>query len=75
MVKYLVPDPLGWSYKNMAMYMEAKNGSSVKASVNRQLPAFAKLAVCVFEQMKARSIYQNQLASQNPVSLGSDVAI
>ncbi len=43
---------LGWSYKNMATYMEAKNGVSVKASVNRKLPAFAKLAVCVFGQMK-----------------------
>ena len=43
---------LGWSYEDMAIYMEAKNGASVKASVNRQLPAFAKLAVCVFEQMQ-----------------------
>ncbi|MGB0929581.1 MAG: hypothetical protein ACPGVB_02310 [Chitinophagales bacterium] len=41
---------LGWSYKEMAIYMEAKNGSSIKASINRQLPAFAKLAVCIFEQ-------------------------
>ncbi len=40
---------LGWSYEDMAIYMEAKNGKSVKASVNRKLPAFAKLAVCVFE--------------------------
>jgi len=39
---------LGWSYEDMAVYMEAKNG----ASVNRQLPAFAKLVVCVFEQMQ-----------------------
>ena len=43
---------LGWSYNNMATYMEAKSGDSVKASVNRQLPAFAKLAVCIFEAMK-----------------------
>lgn len=43
---------LGWSYEEMAIYMEAKNGASVKSSINRQLPAFAKLAVCVFEEMK-----------------------
>ena len=45
---------LGWSYEQMALYMEAKNGASVKASVNRQLPAFAKLAVCVFEEMNRK---------------------
>lgn len=45
---------LGWSYEEMAIYMEAKNGASVKASINRQLPAFAKLAVCVFEEMNKR---------------------
>ena len=43
---------LGWSYDEMALYMEAGSGASVKASVNRQLPAFAKLAVCIFEQMQ-----------------------
>ncbi len=42
---------LNWSYEDMANYMGASNGASVKASLNRQLPAFAKLAVCVFEQM------------------------
>ena len=42
---------LGWSYDDMAIYMEAGSGASVKASINRKLPAFAKLAVCVFEQM------------------------
>ncbi len=42
---------LGWSYDDMARFIGASNGASVKASVNRQLPAFAKLAVCVFEQM------------------------
>jgi len=40
---------LGWSYEDMARYMGASGGDSVKASVNRQLPAFAKLAVCMFE--------------------------
>lgn len=47
---------LGWTYENMATYMEAKNGASVKASVNRQLPAFAKLAVCIFEQMQKNEL-------------------
>lgn len=42
---------LGWSYEDMATFMHAGSGDSVKASVNRKLPAFAKLAVCVFEQM------------------------
>lgn len=42
---------LGWSYDDMARFIGASNGASVKASINRQLPAFAKLAVCVFEQM------------------------
>lgn len=42
---------LNWSYEDIAIYMGAKNSASVKASLNRQLPAFAKLAVCVFEQM------------------------
>ena len=31
--------------------MGASSGASLKASVSRKLPAFAKLAVCVFEQM------------------------
>jgi hypothetical protein len=43
---------LGWSYDDMARFMGAENGATVKASVNRKLPAFAKFAVCVFEQMK-----------------------
>ena len=42
---------LGWSYGDMARFVGAASGASVKASVNRQLPAFAKLAVCVFEQL------------------------
>lgn len=45
---------LGWSYDDMARFMGAENGASVKASINRKLPAFAKLAVCVFEQMKQK---------------------
>lgn len=43
---------LDWSYDDMARFIGAASGDSIKASVNRQLPAFAKLAVCVFEQMK-----------------------
>lgn len=42
----------GWTYDDMARFIGASNGASVKASVNRQLPAFAKLAVCVFEQLR-----------------------
>ena len=42
---------LGWSYDDMARFIGAASGNSIKASVNRQLPAFAKLAVCVFEQL------------------------
>ncbi|MBK6931527.1 MAG: hypothetical protein IPH12_11955 [Saprospirales bacterium] len=42
---------LGWTYDDMARFIGASSGASVKASVNRQLPAFAKLAVCVFEQL------------------------
>ena len=43
---------LGWSYDEMATFMGAANGASVKASINRKLPAFAKLAVCIFEQIR-----------------------
>ena len=43
---------LGWTYEQMARFMGASSGNSLKASVSRKLPAFAKLAVCVFEQMK-----------------------
>jgi hypothetical protein len=47
---------LGWSYEDMAHFMGAENGVSVKASINRKLPAFAKFAVCVFEQMKNKKL-------------------
>ena len=42
---------LNWSYDDIARFIGAGSGASVKASVNRKLPAFARLAVCVFEQM------------------------
>jgi len=45
---------LGWSYDDMARFMGASSGNAVKASINRQLPAFAKLAVCIFETMDKR---------------------
>ena len=40
---------LGWTYNDMARFIGAESGNSLKASVSRKLPAFAKLAVCVFE--------------------------
>jgi hypothetical protein len=47
---------LGWSYEDMAHFMGAENGASIKASINRKLPAFAKFAVCVFEAMKNKNL-------------------
>jgi hypothetical protein len=46
---------LGWSYDQMAKFMGAGSGNAVKASINRQLPGFAKLAVCIFETMEKGS--------------------
>ena len=43
---------LGWSYEAMATYIGASNGATVKASINRKVPAFAKLAICVFEHLQ-----------------------
>lgn len=45
---------LNWSYEDMASFMGAASGNALKSSVSRQLPAFAKLAVCVFEEMEKR---------------------
>jgi hypothetical protein len=42
---------LNWSYEDISRFIGASNGASVKASINRKLPAFAKLAVCVFEKL------------------------
>lgn len=44
---------LNWSYNDISRFIGAKKGTSVKASINRKLPAFAKLAVCVFEKLTA----------------------
>ena len=43
---------LGWTYEQMARFMGASSGDSVKASVSRKVPGFAKLAVCVFERIR-----------------------
>jgi hypothetical protein len=47
---------LGWTYDDIAQFIHAESGNSVKSSVNRKLPAMAKLAVCVFEAMKEKSV-------------------
>lgn len=56
---------LGWSYEDMANFMNAGSGDSVKASINRKLPAFAKLAVCIFEQLHSA---QHQESPKPPMS-------
>ena len=43
---------LGWSYDDMANFIGAENAETVKSSINRKLPAFAKLAVCIFEHLQ-----------------------
>jgi hypothetical protein len=43
---------LGWSFEDMANFTDTDNPLEIKESVNQKIPAFAKLAVCVFEQMK-----------------------
>jgi hypothetical protein len=43
---------LGWSFDEIAQFIGAESGNSVKSSISRSVPAFAKLAVCVFEKMK-----------------------
>lgn len=50
---------LGWSYADIARFIGAENEGSVRASVNRQVPAFGKLAICVFEEMKKKNSAQN----------------
>ena len=44
-----------WSYDEIAHFIHAESGNSVKSSVNRKLPALTKLAVCVFEAMKGKA--------------------
>ncbi len=49
---------LGWSDDDIVRYVGAKNGTStgVDLAIDANLPDFAKLAVCVFEQMRQTSI-------------------
>ncbi len=42
-----------WTYEDIAKFSGLKNGKVVEATISRGLPAFAKLAVCVFEQLQA----------------------
>lgn len=41
----------GWTYEDVARYGRLKSAAVAKATISRGLPAFAKLAVLVFEQM------------------------
>ena len=43
---------LDWSYADIARFIGAENENAVRASINRKVPAFGKLAVCVFEEMQ-----------------------
>jgi chromatin segregation and condensation protein Rec8/ScpA/Scc1 (kleisin family) len=43
---------LGWSFEDIANFTDSENPIDLKESVSQKIPAFAKLAVCVFEQMK-----------------------
>lgn len=52
---------LGWDYEKMAAFMGGVSADALKASLSRKLPAFAKLAVCVFEEMA-----QEQEKKNNP---------
>lgn len=48
---------MGWQYDDIARYMNAGSEDAVKASISRKLPAFAKLAVCIFEQLGKADSY------------------
>lgn len=43
---------MGWSYEDMAKAMGGTSPGSIKASVSRKLPAFAKMAVCLYETLR-----------------------
>lgn len=45
-------EDLNWSYADMAGIMDASSPDSIKSSVARKIPGFAKLAVSVYEKMK-----------------------
>ena len=44
---------MNWTYEEMARFMGGVSAQSLKASVSRKLPAFAKLAVCLYEQQQS----------------------
>lgn len=43
---------LNWSYDEMADFIGAASGNTLKSSISRQVPAFGKLAICLFEKLK-----------------------
>lgn len=45
---------MNWSYADIAHYIGAESEGAVRASINRKVPAFGKLAVCVFEEMERK---------------------
>ena len=45
---------IGWSYEDMAKAMGGTSPGAIKATVSRKLPAFAKMAVCLYEKTKDR---------------------
>lgn len=47
---------LGWSHDDIAQFIGAENGNSVKSSLARKIPAFAKLAICVFENSRKMDV-------------------
>ena len=56
----MMKNALGWTYEQMAQYMGASSGASLKASISRKVPAFAKLAICVYEQMSTATDSTNK---------------
>ena len=42
---------MNWTYADIAKFIGAEGEASIRASVNRKLPAFAKLAVCIYEKI------------------------
>ncbi|MFN0175064.1 MAG: hypothetical protein ACKVU0_10485 [Saprospiraceae bacterium] len=47
---------LGWSHDDIAQFIGAENGNSIKSSLARKIPAFAKLAICVFEKSQKADV-------------------
>ena len=65
---------LVWSRYDIAQFLGAENGNSVKSSFAVKIPAFAKLMICVFEnsqkrggqRFENRKIRVNMLHPSNP---------